>query len=236
MTALRWTVLALLAASVAAFFLLDFDRFFTLDYFKAQRAAIEVYRDRQFVATVAAFFVGYVAVTGLSLPGATLMTLAAGALFGLGWGTVIVSFASTLGATLAFLVSRFLLRDAIQRRYGPQLATVNRGIEKDGAFYLFTLRLVPAFPFFLINLVMGLTPIKTATFYWVSQLGMLAGTLVYVLAGTQIAQLSSLRGLLSPGLLGAFLLLGLFPWVAKKSIAYIKQGRARHVVPPAEKI
>jgi pyruvate/2-oxoglutarate dehydrogenase complex dihydrolipoamide dehydrogenase (E3) component/uncharacterized membrane protein YdjX (TVP38/TMEM64 family) len=166
-----------------------------------------------------------VVVTALSLPGAAVMTVAAGALFGLLQGTLLVSFASTIGATLAFLVSRYLLRDAVQQRFGSRLAAINRGIERDGAFYLFTLRLVPAFPFFLINLLMGLTPIKAWTFYWVSQIGMLAGTLVYVNAGTQIAQLESLSGILSPDLLISFALLGLFPLLAKKVTGLIQRRR-----------
>ncbi len=163
--------------------------------------------------------------TGLSLPGAALMTLVAGAVFGLLWGTVIVSFASSLGATLAFLASRFLLRDAIQGRFGDKLRAINAGVEKEGAFYLFTLRLVPAFPFFVINLVMGLTPMKTRTFYWVSQVGMLAGTLVYVNAGTQLARLESVKGILSPGLLASFAALGLFPLVAKKIVDTVRARR-----------
>ena len=153
------------------------------------------------------------------------MTLAAGALFGLMWGTVIVSFASSLGATLAFLVSRYLLSETVQKRFGDRLKPINEGIEKDGAFYLFTLRLVPIFPFFLINLLLGLTPIRAATFYWVSQIGMLAGTLVFVNAGTQLAQLDSLSGILSPSLLLSFALLGLFPFIAKKLLAVIKARR-----------
>jgi pyruvate/2-oxoglutarate dehydrogenase complex dihydrolipoamide dehydrogenase (E3) component/uncharacterized membrane protein YdjX (TVP38/TMEM64 family) len=161
-------------------------------------------------------------VTGLSLPGAALMTLVGGAIFGLLWGTVIISFAASIGATLAFLASRFLFRDAIQRRFGDKLAAINRGVEREGAFYLFALRLVPAFPFFVINLVMGLTPMKTRTFYWVSQLGMLAGTIVYVNAGTQIAQIESLAGLVSPGLIGSFVLLGLFPLAAKRIVDWLK--------------
>jgi pyruvate/2-oxoglutarate dehydrogenase complex dihydrolipoamide dehydrogenase (E3) component/membrane protein DedA with SNARE-associated domain len=150
------------------------------------------------------------------------MTLVGGAIFGLLWGTVIISFAASIGATLAFLASRFLFRDAIQRRFGDKLAAINRGVEREGAFYLFALRLVPAFPFFVINLVMGLTPMKTRTFYWVSQLGMLAGTIVYVNAGTQIAQIESLAGLVSPGLIGSFVLLGLFPLAAKRIVDWLK--------------
>ena len=156
------------------------------------------------------FFVIYVLVTAFSLPGAAVMTLVGGALFGLGWGLLLVSFASTIGASLAFLIARSLLRDWVQRRFAGYLTAINQGVEKQGGFYLFTLRLVPVFPFFVINLVMALTPIKLWTFYWVSQIGMLAGTAVYVNAGTQLAQLQSLSGILSPALLGSFILLGLF--------------------------
>jgi pyruvate/2-oxoglutarate dehydrogenase complex dihydrolipoamide dehydrogenase (E3) component/uncharacterized membrane protein YdjX (TVP38/TMEM64 family) len=168
------------------------------------------------------YFLIYIAVTALSLPGAVIMTLAGGALFGLWTGLLLVSFASSIGATLAFLASRFLLRDWVQDRFGNRLAAINAGMAKDGAFYLFTLRLVPVFPFFIINLVMGLTPIKTRTFYWVSQVGMLAGTAVYVNAGTQLAQLEGLSGILSPGLLGSFVLLGIFPLLAKKLVAVVQ--------------
>ncbi len=169
-----------------------------------------------------AFFAAYVAVTGLSLPGAALMTLAAGAVFGLVWGTVLVSFASTLGATLAFLAARFVLRDWVQGRFGARLRGLNEGVAKEGAFYLFTLRLIPAVPFFVINLAMALTPMRTWTFYWVSQLGMLAGTVAYVLAGTQLAAIQSPAGILSPGLIGALVLLGLFPLAAKRFVEFLK--------------
>ena len=225
MTKSRFALLAVIVGLAAAFFLLDFDRFLSLDYFKAQKAAIMATFEANPVATAAVFFAIYVAVTGLSLPGAALMTLVAGAIFGLLWGTVIVSFASTIGATLAFLASRFLFRDAVQSRFGERLRAVNRGIEKEGAFYLFTLRLVPAFPFFVINLVMGLTPLPTRTFYWVSQLGMLPGTLVYVNAGTQLAQLESVSGILSPDLLLSFALLGVFPLLAKRVVDWLKARR-----------
>jgi len=166
-----------------------------------------------------------VAVTGLSLPGAAIMTLAGGAIFGLLWGTLIVSFASSIGATLAFLASRFVLRDWVQQRFGRQLRPINEGFDKEGGFYLFTLRLVPAFPFFVINLLMGLTPIRAWTFYWVSQAGMLAGTMVYVNAGTQLAGIDSLRGILSPGLIVSMSLLGVFPLVANKIVDVFKAGR-----------
>ena len=209
----KLAVLALVAALVAAFFVLDLRQYLSVEFFRGLLA-----EDPRRTALV--FFLAYVAVTGLSLPGAAVLTLAAGAIFGLLWGTVIVSFASSIGATLAFLASRYVLRDTVQSRLGEKLAPINRGIEREGAFYLFALRLVPAFPFFVINLVMGLTPIRTWTFYWVSQVGMLAGTIVYVYAGTQLGQFR-----LSFGLLAAFALLGIFPLVAKKVLDAFKARR-----------
>ncbi|WP_300338210.1 bifunctional TVP38/TMEM64 family protein/FAD-dependent oxidoreductase [Accumulibacter sp.] len=214
----RLLLLAALAGLILAYFVLDLGRFLSLDYFKSQQQAIEAWRAEQPLKAALAFFVAYVLVTGLSLPGAAVMTLVGGAAFGLFWGLVLVSFASSLGATLAFLASRFLLRDWVQKRFGDRLRAINAGIDKEGGWYLFTLRLVPVFPFFVINLLMGLTPLKTRTFYWVSQLGMLAGTLVYVNAGTQLAKIDSLAGILSPGLLGSFVLLGIFPLIAKKVV------------------
>ena len=218
-------LLLMLAVLVGAFFAFDLGRFFSLDYFQSQQAALEAYRAAHPLLTAGIFFALYVAVTGLSLPGAAIMTLVAGALFGLLWGTLIVSFASTLGATLAFLVSRFVLRDWVQGRFGDKLQAIDAGMAKDGGFYLFTLRLIPIFPFFAINLAMGLTTIRTWTFYWVSQVGMLAGTLVYVNAGTQIARIDSLQGILSPALLGSFVLLGLFPLITRKIVALIEARR-----------
>ena len=218
----RVLLFVVLAALVAAYFVLDLGRFLSLDYFKAQQASIEAFVRANPLESAAAYFGVYVAVTGLSLPGAAILTLAGGAVFGLVWGVVIISFASSIGATLAFLASRFLLRDWVQAKFGDKLKPVNEGIEKEGAFYLFALRLVPAFPFFVVNLVMGLTPIRTATYYWVSQVGMLAGTVVYVYAGTQLARITSLAGILSPGLVGAFVLLGVFPFVAKRIVAGLK--------------
>ena len=164
----------------------------------------------------------YIAVTALSLPGAAVLTLAGGALFGLGVGTVAVSFASTIGATLACLVSRFLLREWVQNKFGDKLMTINNGIEKEGAFYLFSLRLVPIFPFFVINLLMGLTRMKLFTFFWVSQIGMFAGTIVYVNAGKELAKIDSLSGIMSPGVLISFVVLGLFPITVKKLLAFYK--------------
>ena len=217
----RFLLVAVLLVLVGTFFVFDLGRFFSLEFFKSQQAAIGAYHTANPLKTAAIYFLIYVAVTGLSLPGALVMTLAGGAIFGLLWGTILVSFASTIGATLAFVASRFLLRDSIQNRYSDHLRSVNEGIEKDGAFYLFTLRLVPLFPFFIINLVMGLAPIRAVAFAVVSQLGMFPGTLVYVNAGTQIAKIDSLSGILSPGLLLSFALLGLFPLAAKKFVDYI---------------
>ncbi len=218
----RLYLLAIIALLVVGFFVFDLGQYFSLDYFKSKQADIDAFYRANPGQTVLIFFLIYVAVTGLSLPGAALMTLVAGAIFGLLWGTVIVSFASTIGATLAFLASRFLFRDLVQNRFGRSLAAVNRGVEKDGAFYLFTLRLVPAFPFFVINLVMGLTPIGVVTFFLVSQVGMFAGTVVYVNAGTQLAQIESLSGILSPELIASFTLLGVFPLIAKKVVDIVK--------------
>ena len=215
-------LISIIAVLVALFFIFDLGQYFSLSYFKEQQAAINEYYLAHPLQTALLFFFIYIAVTGLSLPGAAIMTLIGGAIFGLFWGTVIISFASTIGATLAFLASRYVLRDSVQSKFGDRLQTVNEGIEKDGAFYLFTLRLVPAFPFFAINLLMGLTPIKTLTYFWVSQVGMLAGTIVYVNAGTQIAQIESMAGLMSPALLISFTLLGLFPLIAKKVLDVVK--------------
>ena len=213
----RLLLLALIAAAVVAFFAFDLKQYLSLAFFQASRARIDAYYAGHPWQTAAAFFAVYVAVTALSLPGAAIMTLVAGAIFGVAAGTVLVSFASSIGATLAFLVSRFLLRDWVQSRIGEKLKAINDGVAKEGAFYLFALRLVPLFPFWLINLAMGLTSIRTWTFYWVSQLGMFAGTVVYVYAGTQLGEFR-----ISPGLIFAFVLLGLFPLIAKKALDAIK--------------
>jgi pyruvate/2-oxoglutarate dehydrogenase complex dihydrolipoamide dehydrogenase (E3) component/uncharacterized membrane protein YdjX (TVP38/TMEM64 family) len=218
----RLFVLGVLFLAVAAFFIAGGQRYFSFEYVKAQQAAIDNWYALHPWQTALGFFLLYIAVTGLSLPGATLLTLVAGAIFGLLWGTLIVSFASSLGATLALLASRFALRDWVQSRFSRQLHGINRGMEKEGALYLFTLRLIPVVPFFVINLAMGLTPIRARTFYWVSQLGMLPATLVYVNAGTQLAAIDSPGGILSPGLLGALVLLGLFPLLAKKGLDLYK--------------
>lgn len=221
----KFAFLAAFVLLIVGFFQFELHHLLTLEGLKAGLDDFEARRAAAPILVAGLFLLAYVLVTALSLPGAAVMTLAAGALFGLGWGTLIVSFASSLGATLAFLASRYLLRDSIQAKFGDRLQAINEGIRKDGAFYLFTLRLVPVFPFFLINLLMGLTPIRALTFYIVSQVGMLAGTLVYVNAGTQLAQLESLSGILSPGLLLSFALLGVFPLIAKKIITVIKARR-----------
>ncbi len=202
--------------AITLFFIFDLQNYFTIDFFRSQQTAISGYYNAHPLNTSIIFFFIYVVITGLSLPGAAIMTLIGGAIFGLLWGTVIVSFASTIGATIAFISSRFVLRDYVQERFSKNLMAINNGMKKDGAFYLFTLRLVPLFPFFIINLVMGLTSIRVITFFLVSQIGMLPGTIVYVNAGTQIAQIDSLRGILSPGVIIAFTLLGIFPLIAKK--------------------
>jgi pyruvate/2-oxoglutarate dehydrogenase complex dihydrolipoamide dehydrogenase (E3) component/uncharacterized membrane protein YdjX (TVP38/TMEM64 family) len=214
-------LLIAVAAAIAAFFAFDLGRYFDLAYLKEQQGAIEAYMEGNPILTAGLFFLIYVAVTGLSLPGAAVMTLVGGAIFGLLWGTVIISFASSVGATLAFLASRLLFQESVQQRFGDKLRAVNKGVEKEGAFYLFALRLVPIFPFFAINLLMGLTPIRTWTFYWVSQLGMLAGTVVYVNAGTQLAKIDSVSGILSPAILGSFALLAVFPFITKRVLAWI---------------
>ena len=214
-----------LLALVVGFLAFDLGRFLSLDYLKQSQAAFDTLYRRDPVLVAMAYFGIYVAVAALSLPGAAILTLAGGAVFGLVWGTVFVSFASSIGATLSLLVARFLLRDSIQARFGQRLADVNRGIEKDGALYLFTLRLIPVVPFFVVNLVMGLTKIRVGTFYWVSQVGMFAGTVVYVNAGTQLAQINSLRGILSPALLGSFVLLALFPFAARKVVGMLQQRK-----------
>lgn len=220
-------LLLLLAMALAAVlaFRLGLGDVLTFDALKARAAEFQALYAARPAAVLAGFFLLYVLVTALSLPGAAIMTLAAGALFGLVTGTVLVSFASTLGATLAFLASRYLFRDAVKARFGERLRAVDEGVAKDGAFYLFTLRLVPLFPFFLVNLLMGLTAIPARTFAWVSQVGMLAGTIVYVNAGTELAKLDGPSGILSPGLIGAFALLGIFPWIARRGLEWVRTRR-----------
>jgi pyruvate/2-oxoglutarate dehydrogenase complex dihydrolipoamide dehydrogenase (E3) component/uncharacterized membrane protein YdjX (TVP38/TMEM64 family) len=221
----KWSKIILLlviAGIVYGFFAFDLGRYFTLEYIKSQQRAFSEYYAANRALTIAVYMGIYIVVTALSLPGAVPMTLAGGALFGLWVGVLAISFASTIGATLAFLVSRFLLKDYVQDKFGEKLTSFNEGIRKDGAFYLFTLRLVPIFPFFMINLGMGLTPIRTVVYYIVSQIGMLPGTLVYVNAGTQLGRIESAQGILSPALIFSFVLLGIFPLIAKKMVSFIK--------------
>jgi len=221
----RFGILILLALAIAAWFALDLGHYLTLAALKSQQAWLaSAYRDNPLLV-LGAFFLVYVAFTGASIPGAGVLTLAAGAIFGLVLGTALVSFASTIGATLAFLASRYLFHDAVQARFAGRLRPINAGMARDGPFYLFTLRLVPVVPFFAINLLMGLTPIRVVTFFWVSQLGMFLGTVVYVNAGTQLARIENLRDIATPGLLLSFVALGLLPWAGKAMMGMIAGRR-----------
>ena len=208
---------------ILLFRLLHLDHYLTLSYLNASREQLaQLYAERP-ALVIGGYMLIYIVATALSVPGAVILTLAGGALFGLVTATIVVSFASTIGATLACLVSRFLLRDWVQARFGDKLQRINAGIEQEGGFYLFTLRLIPIFPFFVINLAMGLTRIKISTYYWVSQLGMLPSTIVYVNAGKELGKLETLVGILSPSLIFSFVLLGLFPITVKKIMARIKK-------------
>ena len=213
-------------ALIAAFFIFDLGQYLSLEFLKSKHQLLVDYASENKLIAISAFFLIYVAVTALSLPGAALLTLAGGAVFGFFTGLIIVSFASTIGATLAFVFSRFMFREAVQKKFSSQLQTINNGIEEEGAFYLFTLRLIPVVPFFVVNLLMGLSTIKTLVFAAVSQLGMLPGTAVFVNAGNQLAQIDTLKDILSPSLIIAFALLGIFPIVAKKLIAVYKNRKA----------
>ncbi len=209
-------IIGLVLLLIVLFKVFGLDQYLTLSYIKEQQARFgELYAANK-VMVIGLYMLVYIVVTALSLPGAAVMTLAGGGLFGLVTGTIVVSFASTIGATLACIVARYLLRDWVQNKFGDKLTRINAGMEKEGGFYLFSLRLVPIFPFFVINLVMGLTSIRLSTYYWVSQLGMLPATIVFVNAGKELAKLDSLKGILSPGLLISFGLLGLLPLITKK--------------------
>ena len=221
----QWLILGGFVVLVLLFFYFDLHKVITLENFQEHRGSVVDYVAENMTLSILLFSLFYVAVTGLSLPGATVMTLIAGAVFGLTVGLVLVSFASTIGACIAFVLARYLFRDLVQRRFESALKPINEGVKREGAFYLFALRLVPAVPFFAINVGMGLTPIRLWTFYWVSQIGMLAGTFVYVNAGQQLGQLEHLSGIFSPMLIGSFVLLGLFPLVAKKVLDYLRNRR-----------
>jgi uncharacterized membrane protein YdjX (TVP38/TMEM64 family) len=220
-------ILAALAALIASFVIFDLGRYLSLAYIKESQERFAALYAENRALVIGGYMVVYILVTSLSLPGAAVMTLLGGAVFGLLAGTIVVSFASTMGATAACLVARFALRDWVQGRFGGRLRTVNEGIEREGAFYLFTLRLIPAFPFWMINLVMGLTKMPLFTFYWVSQLGMLPGTVVYVNAGRELAKIESPSGILSPGLISSFVLLGLFPITVKKLMGLYRARRGK---------
>lgn len=223
----RLLIITAIITLVVLFKVLGLGQYLTLAYLKTSQARFaQLYADNR-LAVIAAYMAFYIAVTALSLPGAAVMTLAGGALFGFWAGFIVVSFASTIGATLAAFFARFLLRDWVQNRFGEKLATINRGIEKEGAFYLFSLRLVPIFPFFVINLAMGLTSMRLVTFYLVSQAGMLPGTMVYVNAGKELGKINSLSGILSPGLLISFVILGLFPITVKKILSFYKKSAGK---------
>jgi len=218
-------LLLLIAALISMFFLFDLDHYFSVTRMKNDLDAFKAYYVNHKSLTMAIYMAVYILVTGLSLPGAAIMTLAGGALFGLLYGTLLVSFASTLGATLAFLASRYLFKDWIQHKFSSKLSAINKGIEKEGGFYLFTLRLVPVFPFFVINLVMGITTIRTSVFYIVSQLGMLPVTIVFINAGTQLAKIETISQILSLNIILSFALLGIFPIIAKRFTAMARQKK-----------
>ena len=218
-------LLILIMLIIIAFFFYDIQQYATLDYIKAKQQNIFEYYKQNFFFVLVLFIFLYVLVTALSLPVATFLTLLGGALFGFSTGLIIVSFASTIGATLAFLMARFLAQNYVQKYYKKQLSKINKKFKSEGAFYLFALRLVPVFPFFIINVVMGLMTIKTWTFYWVSQLGMLPGTIVYVYAGTQLAQIETFSDITTPSMLIAFALLGLFPLIAKNFVQFMRKDK-----------
>ncbi|TCS44018.1 TVP38/TMEM64 family protein [Reinekea marinisedimentorum] len=221
------SLLAIVIAAVAAFIYFDLATYLTLEQLKHQQAALQEYRAENPILLALAYALIYIVVTALSLPGAALLTLTGGAVFGVFLGTILANLSATIGATLAFLIARYVLGDWVQKKFADKIEPVNKGIEQDGAFYLFTLRLVPVVPFFVINVVMGLTKIRVWTYFWVSQIGMLAGAAVYANAGTQLAKLDSLSGILSAPLLASFVLLGVFPLIAKKAVSFFRNRRSQ---------
>jgi len=225
---LKWLLAIVVVVAVVAFFYFDLGQWLSLENLKSQQTALSAYVEDHFVFSILVFFALYVAVAAFSLPGATILTLAGGAIFGLLTGFVIISFASSIGALLAFLGARFLFRDAIKKRFADKLAPIEKGIKKDGAFYLLSLRLVPLFPFFVVNLLMGLTNLPARTFYFFSQLGMIPGTLAFVYAGTQLAKIQSVKDVLSPGLITAFVILGLLPITMRKLLQWFKEKKSAH--------
>jgi uncharacterized membrane protein YdjX (TVP38/TMEM64 family) len=225
----KWLIGVIAVLAIISFFYFDLGKWLSLENLKTQQAALSQTVTEHFWVSVLVFFFVYVAVAAFSLPGAAVLTLAAGAIFGLFTGFVTVSFASSLGALLAFLGARFLFRDAIKKRFADQLAPIEKGIEKDGAFYLLSLRLVPLFPFFIVNLLMGLTNLPARTFYGFSQLGMIPGTLAFVYAGTQLAKIQHVKDVLSPGLLTAFVILGVLPISMRKLLQWLQERKSASV-------
>ena len=223
----RIAIVGAIIVLIVLFKFFGLGQYLTLDYLKSSQEKFTILYNNNQIPVIAVYMLIYIAVTALSLPGAAVMTLAGGAMFGFWVGFVVVSFASTIGATLACFVARFLLRDWVQNKFGDRLTAINEGIAKEGAFYLFSLRLVPIFPFFVINLVLGLTNLPLLTFYWVSQVGMLPGTMVYVNAGKELAKIDSLSGILSPALIISFVILGLFPITVKKLLAWYKRRQEK---------
>ncbi|WP_291327701.1 TVP38/TMEM64 family protein [Desulfovibrio sp. UCD-KL4C] len=215
-------ILILLASGIIIFFAFDLDRFLTLNYLKNSRQDFHAFYDLHPFSSIFAFFLIYVAIVGLNLPGAAILGLAGGALFGFTLGVITISFASSLGATLACFFSRYLFRDYVQRKFGDKLEKVNNGIKSEGSFYLFTMRLIPAIPFVVINLVMGLTPMRLRTFYWVSQVGMLPGTIVFVNAGKEIGKITSVSDIVQPSVIISFMVLGIFPFFIRKAVSFVK--------------
>ena len=225
MNKLRILIVGLIVAALVSYFLFDLDQYLTLEYVQSSLADIRAFKDENFALAATSYFVAYVVITGLSIPAAIIVTLMGGAIFGLFWGTLLASFGSSIGATLAFLATRFLLQDWVQHKFGDYLAPLNRGMKKDGNFYLFSIRLVPVLPFFVVNLLMGLTRIPALSFYLISQVGMLPSTAVFVNAGSELAQITSVTGLISLPLLASFVLLATFPFLAKIILARVQGNK-----------
>lgn len=215
-------IVCLFILAAALFLMFDLGQYFNLSYIKSKQQLIDQYYFENPIKTGLIFFVGYILITGISLPAAAILTLASGAIFGIVWGTILVSFGSVFGATMAFLLARYFFHDYVQKRFGKQLGPINRGIRKEGALYLFAVRLIPVFPFFVINILMALTPIKTLSFALVSQIAMLLPIIIFVNAGTQLAKIESPADVLSPGLIVSFVLLGLFPLIARRILVFIR--------------
>ena len=216
-------IIAMIVVAICSYYFFNLEKFLSLEYVQSHLDFMKVYKQQHFEVFAAIFFLTYILVAALSIPGALILTITSGALFGLFWGIIISSFASSIGATLAFLASRLILREWVQNKYRDYLVPINKGIEKEGAFYLFSIRMIPLFPFFVTNLLMGLTSISVSSFYLVSQIGMFLGTIVYVNAGTELSKITSLSGLLSTPILLSFAFLGMLPLVTKYIVSFIRQ-------------